>query len=124
MVRPPSSPHKSRDALRSSLDDYLRDCFRRESPPRVSEVAQALGISCETLTRACKELLGISPGRFLKHAQTEFAAVLLDQTSETTTSIAYIAAFGSRRTFYRAYRRVRGHSPRRRTFLTENASGQ
>ncbi len=49
--------------------------------------------------------------KFLKQEQIRAAEHLLTTTSLDAGRIAYLAAFGSRRTFFRAFRRAVGVTP-------------
>lgn len=92
---------------------YLRDCFRAESPPRVKELATLLGMSPLQLSRAFVQSVGMSPARFFKAKQIEFAQRLLLETDLTTTEVAYRAGFGTRATFFRLFRELCGVTPGR-----------
>jgi AraC-like DNA-binding protein len=96
-VRPP--------IRKEEVHDYLRDCFARESPPRVSELAERIQTSRVTLNRQMKRLFGVSASAYLKAEQLGQAKKLLRRTNLSTTRVAYAGAFGTRRTFYRAFRR-------------------
>jgi transcriptional regulator GlxA family with amidase domain len=92
---------------------YVRDCMRREDPPRVSEVARLFGMTAEHLSRQFRGEFGASISTFMKTLQVRRARQLMRTTELTTTRIAYLCGFGTRRTLYRAYRRFTGTSPRR-----------
>ena len=97
--------------LRKAVDDYLDRCFASEATPRVSELAAFLGIPRETLSRDFASAYGISLSGYLKRRQLARAQRLLVTSRLSTTRIAYLAGFGTRRTFYRAFRRDMGISP-------------
>jgi AraC-like DNA-binding protein len=97
--------------LRQAVDEYLRRCFSSEATPRVSELATLLGVPREKLSRAFAALHGISLSAYLKHQQLAYAERLLVSSRLSTTRIGYLAGFGTRRTFYRAFRRDTGMSP-------------
>lgn len=90
---------------------YVRDCFRSEATPRVKELAQRLGISRAFLTELFAAELSEAPSIWLKRAQLQEAIALMSDRGLSLTRVAYKAGFGSRRTFFRAFRREYGTSP-------------
>jgi len=90
---------------------YVRNCVRREDVPRVSELAQLEGMTAEQLSRAFRARFGGRISDFMKAVQVRYARRLLRTTDLNTTRIAYLSGFGTRRTFFRAYRRVTGRTP-------------
>ena len=91
---------------------YVRDCLRREDVPRVSELATNHGVTAEYLSRAFRDRYGERISDFIKLIQVRAAQRLMRTTDLNTTRIAYVCGFGTRRTFFRAYRRITGDSPR------------
>ena len=102
---------RSREHLELRLTAYLDACYLIETPPRVSELADSLGVSSAQLSKTFRRLFGTHLSDYLKMRQVEYADVLLRQTSLTVTKVAYMAGFGTRRTFFRTYRRVKGETP-------------
>jgi AraC-like DNA-binding protein len=98
-------------ALRAVTDRYLAACFQRQTPPRASELAAALGVSAHRLTRAFQQLLQTTPSAYLKRAQLALAKLLLRTTAFSMNEVAYAAAFGTRMSFFRAFRRATGMTP-------------
>lgn len=94
-----------------AVEEYLDRCFSAEEPPRVSELASVLGISRESLSRDFGAWYGMPLSAYLKQRQITHAQALLDKSGLSTTRIAYVCGFGTRRTFYRAFKRVTGMSP-------------
>jgi len=90
---------------------YLQACVDLESPPRVSELAERAGVSATALTRRFRKRYGINIADYLKQWQVARAEELMRETTLTATAIAYRCGFGTRRTFFRAYRRIRGETP-------------
>jgi len=90
---------------------YLQRCFDSEESPRVSELAANLGMTRERLSREFIAATGISLSNYLKDQQIVYAQKLLASSHLSTTRIAYRCGFGTRRTFYRAFRRGTGMSP-------------
>src|ERR1043166_6665171 len=107
----PSHSMTSTDQMFECVRAYVHNCVSRESPPRVQELADCLGISRMTLTRWFRDTLQMTPAAFLRMECVSRAASLLDRTSLSTTAIAYRTAFGTRRTFYRAFRRHTAMTP-------------
>lgn len=97
--------------LRHAVEEYLRDCCSRETPPRIKELAARLGITREALVLEFARRYGITLSAFMREGQVRYAEELLRESSYNLTRVAYLAAFGTRRTFFRAYRRLRGVTP-------------
>ena len=91
---------------------YVHTCLRTEDVPRVSELAGKYGVTAEYLSRAFRDRYGERISEFIKAIQVREAQRLLRTTDLNTTRIAYVCGFGTRRTFFRAYRRITGESPR------------
>ena len=90
---------------------YVAWCVRREEPPRISELAQHLDLTPEHLSRAFRSKHGITLSQYMKAQQVRCAARLLRETDLPTARIAYVCGFGTRRTFFRAFRQRTGLSP-------------
>jgi AraC-like DNA-binding protein len=97
--------------LREAVEQYLDRCFATEEPPRVSELAAVLGISREKLSRAFAAAYRVQLSAYLKQRQLAHAQSLLAESDLSTTRIAYLCGFGTRRTLYRAFRRGTSMSP-------------
>ncbi|MGZ5456455.1 MAG: helix-turn-helix domain-containing protein [Thermoanaerobaculia bacterium] len=93
------------------MDRYLHRCFSSEETPRVSELATLLGMSRERLSRDFAAAYGVPLSVYLKRRQIRHAQRLLTASNLSTTRIGYLCGFGTRRTFYRAFRRNTGFSP-------------
>jgi AraC-like DNA-binding protein len=90
---------------------YVRDCLRREDVPRVSELAALNGLTPEYVSRSFRERFGVRISDFMKAIQVRAAERLLRNTDLNTTRIAYRCGFGTRRSFFRTYRRLSGKTP-------------
>ena len=97
--------------LRQAVDQYLHQCFSDEQTPRVSELATLLGMTRERLSRDFAAAYGVALSAYLKRRQIRHAQSLLEGSDLSTTRIGYLCGFGTRRTFYRAFRRIAGLSP-------------
>jgi AraC family transcriptional regulator len=90
---------------------YVLDCMRREDTPRASELALRFGVTASHLSRLFRARFGITLSGYIKVLQVRRAQRLLRTTGLGTNQIAYACGFGTRRTFFRAYRRMTGDSP-------------
>lgn len=90
---------------------YVVRCVRREEPPRISELAQELGVTAEHLSRTFRDKHGVTLSQYMKAQQVRCAARLLRETDLSATRIAYLCGFGTRRTLFRAFRQRMGLSP-------------
>jgi len=99
------------DALKKAADAYLDTCFSRETPPHAGELAALFGIEPHKLTRLFQTLLNRTPSAYLKECQISHAKEMLRTGSLPMNAIAYGSGFGTRVSFYRAFRRVTGITP-------------
>ena len=90
---------------------YVRECLRQEEVPRVSELAAIHRLTPEYVSRSFRERFGVRISDYMKSIQVRAAQRLLRTTDLNTTRIAYQCGFGTRRSFFRTYRRVAGASP-------------
>jgi transcriptional regulator GlxA family with amidase domain len=90
---------------------YVMHCMRREDSPRASELAAQFGVTASHLSRTFRARYGVALSDYMKALQVRHAQRLLRTTQMDTTRIAYACGFGTRRTFFRAYRRMTGASP-------------
>ena len=90
---------------------YVRECLRREDVPRVSELAAIHGLTPEYVSRSFRDRFGVRISDYMKVIQVRAAQHLLRTTDLNTTRIAYQCGFGTRRSFFRTYRRLAGSSP-------------
>jgi len=94
-----------------TIEEYLAECFRIESPPRVGELAERFHLSRVTLNSWFREQLDSTAAAYLKARQVDYAKWLLECTQLSATSIAYRAGFGTRRTFFRLFRQATECTP-------------
>jgi AraC-like DNA-binding protein len=93
------------------VDDYVRRCVEVESPPRVSELAERFGFEASQLNKRFRRRYSVCVSAHLKQRQLALAEELMRATDWTTATIAYRCGFGTRRTFFRVYRRLKGETP-------------
>lgn len=93
--------------------EYVLECFRLNTSPRVDELARKLQVHPSFLSRHFKTSTGRRLSAALKEHQIAEAKRLLSHTSMTIDQIAAQAGFGTRNTFYRYFKRVVGTTPQR-----------
>lgn len=93
------------------IHKYLLACYRRESPPRVSELARLLEIPLGKFVVTFHSATGMTPSQYLKERQIAAAKLLLLNTEKPVDRVGYAAAFGSPRTFFREFRKRTGMTP-------------
>jgi AraC-like DNA-binding protein len=97
--------------VRDAADAYLRECFRRETPPHVNELAARLQVSIYELSRRFRAAVGEPPSSYLKRAQLRRAEHLLRTSALSMNAVGYRSGFGTRMSFYRAFKRGVGVTP-------------
>ena len=107
-----AAPGLPRGMLRR-IHRYLLACFRNESPPRVSELARELGMPLSKFVETFHRATGMAPSVYLKERQIAAAKLLLLRTEIPVDKVGYTVAFGTRRTFFREFRKHTGMSPAR-----------
>lgn len=111
-VRPTARRQQSEESdLRQQVDIYLVDCFSRRSAPRVSELADRLETTRVAVSAQFVRETGEYLSDYMKRVQVEYAQELLRGTDLTTARVARAAAFGTRRTFHRAFLQRTGMTP-------------
>ena len=93
------------------IDQYLSTCFRRQSPPRVSELARLLELPLNRFGETFHLATGMTPSAYLKDRQVGAAKLLLLNTKLSVEKVGHATAFGTRRTFFREFRKCTGTSP-------------
>lgn len=86
----------------------------RYSDPTLDLVAEAaaLGMSRTRLVHAFRELVGVTPHRYVIELRTAHAARLLSQSRAPVTDICFDSGFGSVARFHAAFRDAFGVAPR------------
>ena len=82
-----------------------------ETQPQVCELAIQLGLSRGTLTRRFREQFGTSLLQYINEARHRRACRMLRLIRLSLNDVAYRCGYGSRRTFFRAFRAIEGITP-------------
>lgn len=93
------------------VDAYLERCGEDSTAPRVSELADELGVSRITLSRRFQETAGIALSVYFSEWRNDHAAELLADSDLTAYAVAAKAGFGTARNFHRAFARIFGTTP-------------
>jgi AraC-like DNA-binding protein len=101
----------SSDYIKNAANEHLAFCMEHETPPQVNQLAAKLRMSPSDFSDRFLELTGERPSEYLKRHQIEAAKRVLTETSLTMNAIAYSCAFGTRKTFYRAFKQREGVTP-------------
>ncbi len=105
--------HDHRRRLERAVAHYLRECYRKKTAARVSELAAYMGLNPEYLTRIATPILGMHLRDYMRRKQLEEAHRLLTTMPRDLDldEIARSAAFGTVATFYRWFTRAYGMPP-------------
>ena len=82
------------------------------NPITLEEVAAASGYSRTYFSRLFKEIVGINFKDYLEHERIELASNLLEIEEMSITEISYAVGFNSFSSFWRAFKKRKGASPR------------
>lgn len=82
------------------------------SPITLEEVAAASGYSRTYFSRLFKEIVGINFKDYLERERIELASDLLENEKMNITEISYAVGFNSFSSFWRAFKKLKGVSPR------------
>lgn len=77
----------------------------------MSELAQSLQMSLCALSKVFTSLCGERPSEYLKRAQIDRAMLLLAATELPLNQVGYRSGFGTRVSFFRAFKRSCGITP-------------
>jgi len=97
------------------LDLQYRD------PPSVEQLADEVGLSASRLAHVFREEEGKSIQSYVKETRLKMAAMLLLQTHERISQIAYSVGFNDVSNFNHAFKRRFGMSPRQYRKGNENS---
>jgi transcriptional regulator GlxA family with amidase domain len=82
-----------------------------EEPLRIAEISKHLNISNRELERLFRHYLNSSPNRYYRNIRLDHAHIMLQQTSESITSISIACGFNSLSYFTRCYQNRFGKKP-------------
>jgi AraC family transcriptional regulator of arabinose operon len=88
------------------LDELYRD------PPSIEQLADEVGLSVSRLAHLFREEVGKSIQAYILDRRLQMAAMLLMQTHERISQIAYSVGFGDVSNFNHAFKRRFSMSPR------------
>ena len=108
---PPAGVPTDGRSFLAAADAYLQACFARETPPHVSELAQSLQMSLGALSKVFTSQCGERPSEYLKRAQIDRAKLLLAATELPLNQVGYRSGYGTRVSFFRAFKRSCGMTP-------------
>jgi AraC-like DNA-binding protein len=106
-----SSALRGAGELRAAARAYVRKCFREETQPQVNELAVLLGVRPYELSRLFAIAAGEPLSTYLKRLQIERARRLLRATDLPLNQVAYASGFGTRASFFRAFKKACGCTP-------------
>jgi transcriptional regulator GlxA family with amidase domain len=95
----------------SVAQSYLSSCLEAETAPRAKELAVRLGLSRHRLARIFAGAAETTLAEQFMQERVARSQTLLIKTKLSLTAIAYKAGFGTRRSFFRAFRRATGQTP-------------
>lgn len=96
------------------LDQQYRD------PPSVEQLSDEVGLSASRLAHLFREQQGKSIQSYVQDRRLTMAAMLVVQTHERISQIAYSVGFGDVSNFNHAFKRKFGMSPRQYRASHEN----
>ena len=99
--------------LRAVADAYLRRILDSDDVPHVNELAVSLDMSSPDFSNLFFERVRVHPSEYLKRQQIDCAKGLLAETGLPINQIAYKCGFRTRRSFFRAFKRMAGTTPAR-----------
>jgi AraC family transcriptional regulator len=106
-----SSALRGAGELRAAARAYVRKCFREETQPQVNELAVLLDVRPYALSRLFAIATGEPLSTYLKRLQLGRARRLLRTTDLPLNQVAYVSGFGTRASFYRAFKKACGCTP-------------
>ena len=112
------------ETLSKMIEQYVEYCCAVETPPRVSELAELVGLSPCTLVRHFRNQQPLTLADVLKETQLARAMEMLEESDLSSTQVAYASGYGTRRTFFRSFLRETGMTPAEFRALARNYNEQ
>jgi transcriptional regulator GlxA family with amidase domain len=84
---------------------------RREDPPSMQEISEAVGVSIRQLERLFKSHVGVSPSEYSRRTRLDIARELLLHTDLQLMEIAFAVGFNAYTPFQKAYKKHFGRNP-------------
>ena len=100
------------EQLKAIADSYLAENFRHEKSAQVKELALRLTVSPAEFGKLFAIVTGERASDYLRGRQIERAKDLLLNSQFSLNAVAYKSGFGTRTTFFRAFKRLTGMTPR------------
>ena len=97
-------------ALISQLRAQAQARYREADLDLVTQAAQ-LGLSRTRFVHVFREVIGVTPHRYVVELRVSHAAELLRRTRDPVTGICFDSGFGSMPSFYNAFRAAYGMTP-------------
>jgi len=92
--------------VRTVLDEQYRD------PPSVAQLAESVGLSTSRLAHLFRREMGMSIQSYIVERRLQMAAMLIVQSHERISQIAYSVGFGDVSNFNHSFKRRFNMSPR------------
>lgn len=107
-----AAPRKAQQSLLRVGDAIKKLEEGWQAPPGNEELAADMHVSPATFYRLFRQATGTTPADYLNRLRVEKACELLRETDKSITEIAFQVGFGDSNYFSRAFRKIRGQSPR------------
>ena len=98
--------------FRKKVDKYVARCFAQGKSTRAQDLARLFGLSPSSFSNSFLATVGERPGAYLKRKQIERAKNLLRTTTDNMETIATASGYRNRETFFPAFRRATGMTPK------------
>lgn len=118
-IAPPVEKEASSEPLGAKVIRYLNENI--SSQTSLDSLAKKFYVSKFYLCRAFKAYNGISVVGYINSKRIMLAREMIER-GETASNAAFKVGFGDYSSFYRAYRKITGHSPKKASAELESAS--
>ena len=103
------SPERKSPPWLRTVKDFLRDNFAE--PPRLDEIANAVGIHPTHLARVFRQFEHCTVGDYIRQLRIDYARERLVGSNEPLVEIALAAGFADHTHFTRSFKRITGMTP-------------